>query len=98
MTIEWYRDLFIVIFGIGGTLAALALTVFIITLTVFAFLIYKRVKPIVTSVKNTTESVERVVSSVEEAVAKPLTHIIAFIQGIRNALGLVKKFTSKEEE
>jgi len=98
MTIDWYRDLVIVIFGLGATLAAIALTVFIITLTVFAFLFYKRLKPVMASIKNTTETVERVASNVEEAVAKPLTQIIAFIQGIRSALGLVKKFTGKEEE
>jgi hypothetical protein len=98
MTIEWLRDLVIVIFGIGGTVAALALTVFIITITVFAFLFYKRLKPVMASIKNTTETVERITATVEETVAKPLAQIISFVQGIRSALGLVKKFTGKEEE
>ena len=98
MAIEWFRDLVIVIFGIGATVAAIALAVLIIALTVFAFMFYKRLKPIMASIKKTTETVERITSDVEEAVAKPVTQIIAFVQGIRNALGLVKKFTGKKEK
>jgi hypothetical protein len=91
MTIESFRDLVIVIFGLGATVAT-------ILLVVLAFMLYYRLKPILTSVRKTTETVERVTSSFEEAVAKPLAQIISFVQGIRNALGLVKRFTGKEED
>jgi hypothetical protein len=91
MSIEWFRDLIIVIFGIGATLA-------IILLVVLAFILYARLKPIIESVQKTTKSVEKVATSVEEVVAKPLAQVVSFVQGIRNALGLVKRFTGKEEE
>jgi hypothetical protein len=91
MTIEWFRDLVIVIFGIGATVA-------VITLTVLAFVFYTRLKPIVESIHKTTETVERVTSSIEEVVAKPISLVTSFVQGIRSVMGLVKKFTGKEEE
>jgi hypothetical protein len=91
MSIESFRDLVIVIFGLGATVA-------IILLVVLAFMLYYRLKPILKSIRKTTETVERVTSSVEEAVVKPLTQILSFVQGIRNALGLVKRFTGKEED
>jgi hypothetical protein len=91
MTIEWFRDLIIIIFGIGATVA-------IILLVVLAFILYTRLKPIIESVQKTTKSVERVTSSIEEVVAKPIAQVVSFIQGIRSALGLVKRFTGKKEE
>jgi hypothetical protein len=91
MTIEWFRDLVIVIFGIGATVA-------IILLVVLAFMLYNRLKPIIDSVQKTTKAVERITSGVEEAVAKPIAQIVSFVQGVRNALNLVRRFTGKEED
>ena len=91
MTIEWFRDLIIVIFGIAATLAT-------IILAILAILIYTRIKPVLDSVRKTTGTVERIVSSVEEAVAKPIAQVASFFQGIRKALGFMKRFTGQEEE
>jgi hypothetical protein len=65
---------------------------------VLAFILYFRLKPILDSVKKTTDTVERITSGVEQAVAKPIAQIVSFVQGIRSALGLVKKFTGREED
>ncbi len=91
MSIEWFRDLVIVIFGISATIAT-------IILAILAFVLYSRLKPILDSVKKTTDSISRITSSVEDAVAKPIAQVMSFIQGIRNALGLVKKFTGRGED
>ncbi len=91
MTIGDFRDLTLSIFGIGGTVA-------LIVLVVLAFVFYFRIKPILDSIKKTTRTIERVTSSVEEEVAKPIAQIVSFVQGIRNAIGLVKRFTNREEE
>ena len=91
MTIEWLRDLIIVIFGITAILAT-------IIMVILAFAIYARIRPILKSVNKTTKTVERIVSSVEEAVAKPIAQIASFFQGIRKALGFMKRFTGQEEE
>jgi len=42
--------------------------------------------------------VENISSCVEEEVAKPLAQVAAFVQGIRQAVGMVGRFTKKKEE
>jgi len=91
VSIEWFRDLFLCIFGLGVTVVA-------IILVVLAFLLYFRVKPILDAIKATSRTVANISSSVEEEVAKPLAQIMAFVQGIRQAIGLVSRFTKKEED
>ena len=91
MSIEWFRDLVVCIFGLGATVA-------IIILVVLAFLLYFRIIPILNSLKATTRTVENISSCVEAEVAKPLAQVAAFVQGIRQAIGLVNRFTKKKEE
>ena len=91
MSIDWFRDLVICIFGLGAT-------VVVIFLAVLALLLYRRLKPILDSVKATTKTVENLSSTVETEVARPLAQVAAFVQGIRQAVGLVKGFTKKKEE
>ncbi|HUT68190.1 MAG TPA: hypothetical protein VMW86_06535 [Dehalococcoidales bacterium] len=91
MSIEWFRDLVVCIFGLGATVA-------VIILVVLAFLLYFRLAPILNSLKATTRTVENISSCVEEEVAKPLAQVAAFVQGIRQAIGLVSRFKRKKEE
>jgi len=91
MSIEWFRDLVIVIFGICATVA-------VIMFIILAFMFYARLKPIFDSVKKTTQTVERITESVEEAVAKPISQIVSFFKGIGSALGFMKRFTGREED
>jgi hypothetical protein len=91
VNIEWFRDLVLCIFGLGATVAA-------IILVVLAFLLYFKIRPILDSIKATSRTVANITSSVEEEVAKPLAQIMAFVQGIRQAIGLVSRFTKKEED
>ena len=90
MSIEWLRDLVICIFGLGTTIAVLFIGVLI-------FLIYRKVSPILDSVKATTETVENISSSVAEEVCRPLSHLAAFVQGIRQAVNLFGKFSRDKE-
>ena len=91
MSIEWFRDLVVCIFGLGATAA-------VIFLAVLALLLYRRLRPVLDSVKATTKTVENLSSCVEDEVAKPLAQVVAFVQGIRQAVGLVSRFTKKKEE
>lgn len=91
MSIEWFRDLVICIFGLGATLVVLFLAV-------LALLIYLRVRPILDSVKATTKTVENISSCVEQEVAKPLAQVVSFIQGIRQAFGMVGRFSKRKED
>ena len=91
MGIEWFRDLMICIFGVSAT-------VVVIVLAVLAILCYRRIRPILDSVRATTKTVENLSSTVEEEVARPLAQVAAFVQGVRQAVGLIKGFRMKREE
>ena len=91
MSIEWFRDLVVCIFGLG-------VTVVVIFLAVLAFILYRRLKPVLDSLRATTKTVENLSSCVEMEVARPLAQVAAFIQGIRQAVSLVGRFTKRKEE
>ncbi len=91
MSMEWFRDLVIVIFGLGATVA-------VVIFVVMAFVLFYRIRPILDSIRATTKTVENLSHSVEEEVAKPLAQVISFIQGIRQATGLFSMFTRKKED
>jgi hypothetical protein len=91
VSIEWFRDLIIIIFGIGATVA-------VIILVVLAFMFYFRLKPLLDSMKKTAGTVAKITSTVETEMAGPMAQIISFVQGIRQAIGLFQRFFKKEEE
>ena len=91
MSIEWFSNLVIVIFG-------LAATIVLIFLAVLAFLFYRRLRPVLDSMKATTKTVENFSSCVEAEVARPLAQVAAFVQGIRQAVDLVGRFTKRKEK
>jgi len=91
VSIEWFRDLVLCIFG-------LSTTVVVLLIGVLAFICYRRITPIIDSVKTTTRTVENLTSTVEEQVAEPLAKVAAFVQGIRQAVNLVSGFRKNKEE
>lgn len=91
MSIEWFRDLVLCIFGVGATIA-------VIFIAVVVFLLYRRLKPVLDSLKATTKTVENLSSCIEVEVANPLAQVAAFVQGIRQAVSLVSRFTKRKEE
>ena len=91
MSIEWFRDLIIIIWGIGST-------VVILVIGVLAIMLYRRMRPALDSLKTTTKAVESITSVVSENVVGPLSKVVAFIQGARQAINLVNQFRNKKEE
>ena len=91
MDIVWFRDLVICIFGLGAAIA-------VIILAVLVLILYVKIQPIIKSVKTTTSTVENISSCIEDEVVKPLSQVAAFVQGIRQAVDMVSKFTKKKEE
>lgn len=90
MSIEWFRDLAIVILGLGAT-------VVLIFIGVLAFLLYRKFRPILNSLKATTKTVENISSTVEEEVSRPLAQVAAFVQGISQVVSLVSRFSRRKE-
>jgi len=90
VSIEWFRDLAICILGLGTTIIILFIGILI-------FLIYRKLSPILDSIKTTTRTVENVSSTVAEEVYRPLSYIAAFVQGIRQAVGMFSRFSRDKE-
>ncbi len=90
MGIEWFRDLAIVILGLGVTIVA-------IFIGVMAFLLYRKLRPIMDSVRATTKTMENISTCVGEEVARPLGQVAAFVQGIRQAISLLSGFSRRKE-
>jgi len=91
VSIESFRDLVICIFGLGATVA-------VIVLVVLALLIYYRLKPMFDSIKRTTRTVENITTAIETEVAEPLAQMASFVQGVRQAVSLFKRFGRNKEE
>ena len=91
MSIEWFRDLVLCIFG-------LSTTVVVLLIGTLVFICYRRITPIIDSLKTTTRTVENLTSAVEEQVAEPLAKVAAFIQGVRQAVSLVGGFRKNKED
>ncbi len=89
MSIEWFRDLVVCIFGLGAT-------VVIIFIGILLLLLYRKLMPILNSVKTTTKTIENISSCVEEEVVRPLSQVAAFVQGIRQAVDLVSRFSRRK--
>jgi len=91
VSIEWFRDLVICVFGLGATVA-------VVIFVVLAFILFFKIMPILSSMKKTTRTIQNISSCVEFEVARPLAQVAAFAQGIRQAVDLVGRFTKKKEE
>ena len=90
MTIAWFRDLVISIWGLGSILAVLVVLVLIVVL-------FFKVLPIIRSVRKVTRSVENISTVIEEEVAGPLAQVVAFVQGFRKAMDMMGGFRKKKE-
>ncbi|KPK22759.1 MAG: hypothetical protein AMJ70_05155 [Dehalococcoidia bacterium SG8_51_3] len=90
MGIEWFRDLAIVILGFG-------VTIVVISIGILAFMMYRKLRPILDSVKSTAKRVENISTTVEEEVSRPLAKLAAFVQGVRQAVGLFSGFTRRKQ-
>ena len=91
MSIEWFRDLVIIIWGLTSV-------VVVSLLGILAILFYRRMRPALDSLKKTTKTVENITSVVGEQVAGPLSKVVAFLQGVREAASLVSQLRRKKEE
>ena len=88
MSIDWFRDLIICIFGI---VAAGAL----VFLAVLLYLLYRQMKSILNSIKVTTANIQGISSYVGEGVVKPAIQVVTLIQGMRQGIDAISKFFKK---
>lgn len=84
MSIEWFRDLVIVIFGLVATGV-------LILIGVLSYSFYRRTKPILDSLRATLETVQQFSSYLGQEVAKPMIQASALFQGITAGIEAITK-------
>ena len=91
MSIDWFRDLIISIFGIVATVVS-------IFIAVLAYSLYRRIKPILRSLKKSARTIQTLSSYTENEVVKPLIMVGAVIQEVRQGINAVSKIFEKRKE
>ena len=90
MSIDWFRDLIICIFGLVATGV-------LIFLAVLVYLLYRRTRSILDSIKATSTTIQRISSIVGEEVVKPVVQVASMVQGVRQGIDTIGKFFKKQE-
>ena len=90
MSIDWFRDLVISIFGLVATGA-------LIFIAVLSYSLYRRARSILDSMKIVSKNVQGISSFVTDEVAKPLIQVVAFVQGIRQGINAISKLFKRKK-
>jgi len=90
VSIEWLRDLVIVIFG-------LAATIVVILFGILGFILYRKLMPVIKSVKTTTKTAEDISSCFKDLIATPLAYFASIVQGVFQVFKLVGRFSGRKE-
>lgn len=91
MTIEWFRDLVIIILGLAAAISVLVIAV-------VAYLYYLRVKPVLESSRQIVKSAENITKQVESDIVGPLATMVTVVRCIRQAVNFAKQLKNKKEE
>ncbi|MFC2068681.1 hypothetical protein ACFLTP_06705 [Chloroflexota bacterium] len=79
MSIDWFRDLIICVFGLVATGT-------LIFIAVLSYRLYHRTRAILDSIKATSRIVQEVSSYMGDEVVKPVAQIAGIVQGIRQGI------------
>lgn len=89
MDAQWFRDLA----AIMGVLANLAM----VLIFVIILLLYLKLRPVLSSIRATAERIDAVSSYVQEEISGPLAQIAALIQGVYQAIKVIRQFLQRKE-
>ena len=90
MSIDWLRDLIIVIFGLVATGV-------LIFLAVLVYLVYRRASSIMKSVATISKTVEGISSYAGDEVLKPMIQVVSFIQGLSQGINAISKVFKRKK-
>jgi hypothetical protein len=91
LTIEWFRDLTIIIYGVVGA-------VFLIVLGVMAFALFRRITVILDSLKVTTANIEEISTVAKEQIVKPIVQFGSVFQGIAKWVEMISGYFKKSKK
>lgn len=91
MTIEWLRDLTIVIYGLVGT-------IFLIIAGIMAFALFNRLKVILDSLKVTSSNIQEISTVAREQIVSPILQVGSLFQGITRWIELISGYFKKSKK
>ena len=90
MSIEWFRDLVICIFGVMATVAIILITIFVVSL-------YRKSRNVLQSVEATSNNIQEITSSLRKKFISPIAGMGAIIQVIYKGIEAIDKIFGKKK-
>jgi hypothetical protein len=91
VTIEWFRDLTIIIYGLIGA-------IFLVVLGIMAFALFRRISVILDSLKVTSANIEEISSVAKEQFVRPMMQVGGVIQGITAWIEKISSYFKKSKK
>ena len=91
MTIGWFRDLVIIIFGLVGA-------GFLIIIAVIALTLFRRLKMILDSLKVTSANIEEISAVAKEQIVRPIVQVGSIFQSIAKWIEVIGGFLKRNKK
>ena len=91
MSIDWFRDLTIIIYGVVGA-------VFLIAVGIMAFALFRRITVILDSLKVTTANIEEISTVAKEQIVRPIVQFGTIFQGIAKWIEVISAYFKKSKK
>ena len=91
MTIGWFRDLVIIIFGLVGA-------GFLVIMAVLALSLFRRLKVILDSLKVTSANIEEISSVAKEQIVRPIVQVGSIFQSIAKWIEVIGGFLKRNKK
>ncbi len=91
MTIEWLRDLIIVIYGVVGI-------VFLVIVVFMAVALFRRAKTILDSLTVTSANIQEISTVARDQIVRPILQVGAIMQGISKWIEIISAYFKKRKK
>jgi len=91
VTIEWFRDLTIIIYGLVGA-------VFLIVIGIMAFSLFRRLQVILDSLKVTSSNIQEISTVAKEQMVRPIMQVGSVFQGITRWIEMISGYFKKSKK
>ena len=90
MSIEWFRDLVVCIFGVMATVTIILITILVVSL-------YRKSRAVLQSVEATSKNIQEITSSLRKKFILSTAGMGALIQGIYKGIEAIDKIFGKRK-
>ena len=91
MTIEWFRDLIIIIYGLVGTL-------FLVFIGIMACSLFRRLEVILDSLMVTSANIQEISTIAKEQLVRPIYRVGSIFQGITRWIEMIGSYFKKAKK